>query len=525
MYFDTLGAQPRVKPSREGAMAKKLLINAATEDQLRVAMVEDGVLQEVGMETSARGQISGNIYKAVVDRLDPSLNAAFVDYGGERNGFLPADDVHPKWYKDQAKKEGNGTPPIRKILGRNQQLIVQVSQDPRGQKGALLTTFISFPGRFLVLMPYKAKNGVSRKIQDEAERERLKKLLDEINPSEDMGFIARTAAEGKSKNELQREARALRRLWQGIAEKAKKATAPALLYQESNLAIRTIRDYLSPDVDEIMVDDPKLFGEIQEFFKATMPKLTKIVKLYEEKTPLFNKYQIEEQIESIHEPQVKLKSGGTIVITPTEALVAIDVNTGKTTLREDPETTAFKTNLEAAQEIARQLRLRDLGGLIVVDFIDMENKKHRAEVEKAFKEAFKGDKARVRMSRISQFGLIEMSRQRLKPPIESRAFDPCPLCKGTGKVKSAQARALQVLRKIQGAAAKKNLLRVEGELPQSTGRYLLNDLRRDLADLEREFGVKVVLEVQPSLPCQEAKLRLYRAKKGGEGETVEEIRL
>jgi ribonuclease E len=506
-------------------MSKKMLINAAAEDQLRVAIVEDGFLQEVGMETSARGQIAGNIYKAVVDRLDPSLNAAFVDYGGERNGFLPADDVHPKWYRGQPRKEGNGSLPIKKILERNQHILVQVSQDPRGHKGALLTTYISFPGRFLVLMPYRAKNGVSRKIEDEQERERLKKLLDEINPSEEVGFIARTAAEGKSKNELQREAKALRRLWQGIAEKAKKATPPALLYQESNLAIRTIRDYLSPDVDEILVDDPGLFEEIQEFFKATMPKLAKMVKLYKDRTPLFNKYQIEEQIESIHEPQVRLKSGGTIVITPTEALVAIDVNTGKTTVREDPETTAFKTNLEAAQEIARQLRLRDLGGLIVVDFIDMENKKNRAEVEKTFREAFKGDKARVRMSRISQFGLLEMSRQRLKPPLESRAFDQCPLCKGGGKVKSPEAQALQVLRKIQGAAAKKNLLRVEGELPQSTGRYLLNELRKDLSDTEREFGIKILLDIQPGFPSQEATLRLYRAKKGGEGESVEEIRI
>lgn len=506
-------------------MSKKMLINAASEDQLRVAMVEDGVLQEVGMETTARGQISGNIYKALVDRLDPSLNAAFVDYGGERNGFLPADEVHPKWYKGQLKKEGNGSPPIRKILERNQQIIVQVSQDPRGHKGALLTTFVSFPGRFLVLMPYRAKNGVSRKILDEHERERLKKLLDEINPSEETGFIARTAAEGRSKNELQREAKSLRRLWQGIAEKAKKLSPPALLYQESNLAIRTIRDYLSPDVEEILVDDPKLFEEIREFFKATMPKAAKMVKLYKEKTPLFNKCQVEEQIESIHDPQVRLKSGGTIVITPTEALVAVDVNTGKTTLREDPETTAFKTNLEAAEEIARQLRLRDLGGLIVVDFIDMENRKNRAEVEKALKEAFKKDKARVRISRISQFGLLEMSRQRLKPPLESRAFDPCPLCRGAGRVKSPEAQALQVLRKIQGAAAKKNLLRVEGELPQRTGRYLLNELRKDLAETEKDFGIKIVLDLHPGLASQKATLRLYRSKKGAEGENVEEIHL
>jgi ribonuclease E len=506
-------------------MAKKMLINGAAEDQIRVAIVEDGVLHEIGLEATSRGQISGNIYKAVVTRLDPSLNAAFVDFGGERNGFLPADDVHPKWHKGQAKKENNGPQPIKKILDRNQHLLVQVSQDPRGHKGALLTTYVSFPGRYLVLMPYKAKNGVSRKIESEAERERLKKLLDEINPSEDMGFIARTASENRTKSELMREVRAMRRLWQNIAQKAKKATPPELLYQDTNIAIRTIRDYLSSDVDEILVDDPGLYAEIQEFFKATMPRHAKILKLYKDKTPLLNKYQIEEQIESIHDQEVRLKSGGTIVINPTEALVAIDVNTGKSSIREDPETTAYKTNLEAAQEIARQLRMRDLGGLIVVDFIDMENKKNRTDVEKTFKEAFKGDKARVRMCRISPLGLLEMSRQRLRPTLESRAFDLCPQCRGTGRVKSAESLALQILRKIQGAAAKKNLLRVEGELPVSTASHLLNELRSDLASLEQGFGIKILLNIQTGPGPQQAVLKLVRNKKGGEGESVEEVRL
>jgi ribonuclease E len=506
-------------------MPKKMLINAAAEDEIRVAIVDEGFIQELGVETTRRGQISGNIYKAVVTRLDPSLNAAFVDFGGERNGFMPADEVHPKWFKGGAKKEEEGPPLIRKILDRNQHILVQVSQDPRGQKGALLTTFLSFPGRHLVLMPYKAKNGVSRKIQDDKERERLKKLLDEINPSDDMGFIARTVAQEKAKNELVREVRSLRRLWQSIAGKAKKATPPALIYQESNLAIRTIRDYLSPDVDEVLVDDPDLFVEIQDFFKTTMPRQAKIVKLYKDKTPILNKYQIEEQIQSIYDQQVRLNSGGTIVINPTEALVAIDVNTGRTSIREDPETTVFKINLEAAQEIARQLRLRDLGGLIVVDFIDMESKKHRAEVEKAFKEAFKGDKARVRMSRISPFGLLEMSRQRLRPTLESRAYESCPQCKGSGKVKSAEAHALQILRKIQGAAAKGNLAKVEGEVPIGTATYLLNDLRRELAAVETDHEVRVMLTVQTAPLSQEARLRLFRGKKEGEGESVEELQL
>ncbi len=506
-------------------MPKKMLINAATEDEIRVAIVEDGHLHEIGVEASGRGQISGNIYKAVVVRLEPSLNAAFVDYGGERHGFLPADDVHPKHYKGQARKEGNGPLPINKALERNQHLLVQVSQDPRGQKGALLTTYISFPGRYLVLMPYKAKNGVSRKIQDEEERERLKAILDEINPSDEMGFIARTACEGKGKSEILKDVRTLRRLWQDIAQKSKKATAPALIYQESNLAIRTIRDYLSPDVDEILVDSPDLYVQVQDFFKATMPKQAKMVKLHKEKGPLLNKYQIEEQIESVYERRVRLKSGGTIVVDPTEALVSIDVNTGKTAIREDPETTAFKTNLEAAEEIARQLRLRDLGGLIVIDFIDMESRKHRSDVEKALKDAFKRDKARVRTGRISQFGLLEMSRQRLKPTLESHAYDVCPGCRGSGKVKSAEAQALQIFRRIQGAAVKGNLVRVEGEIPLDTARYLLNDMRADLAALEKDLGVKVRLGIQPTALPQDARLKLVRSRKGGEGESVEDVSL
>ena len=506
-------------------MPKKMLINAATEDEIRVAIVEEGLLQQIGVEGTSRGQISGNIYKGVVTRIEPGLNAAFLDFGGEKNGFLPADQVHPKWYKGQAKKESNGPLPIRDALERSQHLIVQVSQDPRGEKGALLTTYLSLPGRYMVIMPYKAKNGVSRQIKDEKERERLKALLDEINPTEEMGFIARTVAENQTKSELSKEVRSLRRLWESIAQRAKKATPPALVYQESNLAIRTIRDYLSSDVDEILVDSPDLFVEIQDFFKATMPRYTRMVKLHKEPGPLFNKYQIEEQIESIYGHRVRLKSGGTIVIDPAEALVAIDVNTGRTSIREDPENMAYKTNLEAAQEIARQLRLRDLGGLIVVDFIDMESKENRMEVEKAFKEAFKGDKARMRMGRISPFGLLEMSRQRLRPTLESHAYETCPQCKGSGRVKSAEAQALQVYRRIQGAAAKKSLIRVEGELPLETARFLLNEMRSELASLEKDFGVKIDLKFQPAPLSQDAHIRLVRARKTGEGANIEDLHL
>jgi ribonuclease E len=506
-------------------MAKKMLINATTEEEIRVAIVEDGLLQEIGVEAVGRGQIAGNIYKGIVSRIEPSLNAAFVDFGEEKNGFLPADEVHPRFYKGKIKRGNGPSPPIQKILDRNQQILIQVVQDPRGEKGALLTTYISLPGRYLVLMPYRAKNGVSRKIVDEAERERLKKLLDDLNASEEMGLIARTAAENQTKNALAREAKSLRRLWNAISKKAKSASAPALIYQETNLALRTVRDYLTSDVDEILVDSPDLFVEVQDFLKATMPRLRKLVKLHKEKRPLFNKYQIEEQIQSVYDATVRLPSGGTIVIHPTEALVAIDVNTAKTSLREDAETTAFRTNLEAAQEIARQLRLRDLGGLIVIDFIDMENRAHRTEVEKALKEAFKGDKAKVRISKISSFGLLEMSRQRLRPALDSSLFDICPQCKGTGKVKAAAAQALQIYRKIQSAAVRKNLLRVEGELPPNTARYLLNEMRGQLAALEREYGIQIDLTAHPLPLTQEARLRLLRSKRG-EGETlVEEVTL
>lgn len=511
--------------SRRSAMSKKMLINATTPDEIRVAIVENGLLHEVGIETSQQGQISGNIYKGVVTRLEPSLNAAFVDYGGSKNGFLPADEIHPKYYKTSPKRENEGIPPIQKILARNQQLLVQVSQDPRGDKGALLTTYLSIPGRYLVLMPYRSKNGVSRKIADEKERERLKRLIDEINPSDEHGFIVRTAGEGRKKNELVKEAKSLRRLWHNISSKAAKAGAPSLIYQESNLAIRTIRDYLTPDISEILVDNPDLFIQIQDFIKATMPRARKLLKLYREKTPLFDKYRIEQQIESIYNHEVTLPSGGNIVIEPTEALVSIDVNTAKTTVREDYEHTAFKTNLEAAHEIARQLRLRDLGGLIVIDFIDMENRKHRSEVEKALREAFKGDKARVRFSRISSFGLLEMSRQRLRPSLESTGFDICPYCGGGGRVKSSKLQAHQVYRKIQAVAAKKRLLRVEGTLPAETARYLLNEMREHLLALERECEMRINITVHASPLEKGAMLRFVSPSKDSTGEIVEEVHL
>jgi ribonuclease E len=508
---------------REYPMTKKILINAATEDEIRVAVVKDGGLQEIGVEMTGRGQISGNIYKCIVTRLDPRLNAAFVDYGNTRNGFLPASDVHSGLYKTKDRKATHEVPSIRSILERNQQILVQVSQDPRGAKGALLTTMISLPGRYLVLMPYQSKNGVSRKIEEERERERLKKIIDEINASEEFGFIVRTAGKHRNKRELAREARSLKKIWQSIDRKAKKATPPALIYQETNLAIRTIRDYLSHDVEEIFVDSPDLYAEIQDFFKATMPRYKKILKLYKGASPLLNKYQIEDQIESIYDHKVRLKSGGTIVIDSTEAFVAIDINTGKTSIGEDPETTAFQTNLEAAHEIARQLRLRDLGGLIVIDFIDMEVKKHRSEVEKALKEAFKGDKARVRFSRISYFGLLEMSRQRLRPTLESRSYDFCPLCKGSGTVKSAEAQGLQIFRRIQAASSKKNLVRVEGEVPANTARYLLNEMRAELTSLEQHFQIKIDLRVNPSPVSQEAHLKFMRASKKEDGYSEEDV--
>lgn len=483
---------------------KKMLINCASPEESRVAVVEDGILHEIGIETAAKEQIQGNIYKGKVVRLEPRFRAAFVEYGGIRNGFLPQDEIHPRWKLKKEKQDS--TPSIKDLLKRNQEILVQVVQEERGSKGAMLTTYLSVPGRCLVLMPFQSQTGVSKKIDDEGERERLKRIAVEINTKREMGCIVRTAGEGRSKSELSKEYRYLIRLWSKIWGQFSKIPTPSLLYQESNLAIRTIRDYFTPDIDEVVCDNPDMYVSIKDFVKLTMPRYAKIVKLYKDRLPLFSSYQIEEQIESIYDHRVELKSGGSIVIDPTEALVAIDVNTGKTHIRAKAEETVFRTNIEAATEIARQLRLRDLGGLIVIDFIDMEDKKHLSKVERGLREAFRGDKAKVRFSKISRFGLLEMSRQRLHPDLQSTVYVPCQHCNGIGMVKSHEAQALYCLRKIQTMACKQKISRLVAEIPMETAHYLLNEKRETLIALEKENGIKIEIKGEDSTNVRDINL-------------------
>ncbi|MCZ6872970.1 MAG: Rne/Rng family ribonuclease [bacterium] len=474
-------------------MKKKMLINVADEEESRVAIVEDGTLEEFTIEVSSREQIKGNIYNGIVVKVEPSLQAAFIDYGGRRHGFLPMGEIHENWHSEESRSgDRERRPRIQDALKRNQKILLQVTKEEMGNKGASLSTYISLPGRYLVLMPASGTTGgVSRKIEDEEERKKLKDVITQLNPPSDMGIIVRTAGLNRNKTELQRDFTYLQRLWTSIHEKSQESPAPALIYQEHDLVLRSIRDYFTPDIQEVLIDHREVYLRARDFFQAVMPRYQGRVKLYRERKPLFAKYQLEEQIEAIYTHKVELKSGGSIVIDPTEALVSIDVNSGRATKEKGIEETAFKTNLEAAQEVARQLRLRDLGGLIVVDFIDMRTLKHIQEVEKALRQAVKRDKARTQLSRISQFGLLELSRQRLKPTIIEGNYLQCPHCEGSGLIKSAISLALLVLRRIRTEAARENLESVNAVLPMETAAYLLNQKRKELFQLEEDYRITI----------------------------------
>lgn len=475
-------------------MSKKMLINATHPEENRVAIVEDGILTELDIEIAGKEQTKGNIYKAVVVRVEPGLQAAFVDYGAERLGFLQMGDIHPSLFKPT---EDKGRPRITDILRRGQELLVQVVKEERGTKGAALTTFLSLPGRFMVLMPDSDTKGVSRKIEDEPQRKKLKAAMASLDLPEHMGYIVRTAGIGQTNEELKRDFDYLVRVWENLQAQSRQAKAPALIYKESNLVIRSIRDYFSAEMDEVLVDDPKVCQEAKEFFQQVMPEFARLVKLHQERRPIFSRYQIEEQIETIVKNKVTLPSGGSIVIDSTEALVAVDVNSGKMAGEQGVEGTAYKTNLEAADEVGRQLRLRDLGGLIVIDFIDMRDRKHMREVEKRLKDALKNDKARVTIGKISQFGLLEMSRQRIKAALAEGSYLPCPHCQGTGRVKNVEAQTVALLRKIHAGIAKGHIGRIEAEIPLEVATHLLNAKREELLDLERGNQVTIFVKGRP----------------------------
>ncbi|MFH2099336.1 MAG: Rne/Rng family ribonuclease, partial [Pseudomonadota bacterium] len=447
-------------------------------------------LEGFNIETTAREIIRGNVYKGTIVRVEPSLQAVFVEYGGERHGFLQKQEIHPDYYQETS----TGGTSVSEVLRPGQDLLVQVTKDPIMKKGAMLTTYISLAGRFLVLMPGSKGRGVSRQIEDEKERDRLKELVDSANLPENFGVIVRTASEGCNKTMMTKDIRSLMRLWKDLKKKGMEEKAPALLYKERSLSIRSLRDYFTPDVTSILVDDPGIFEEIREFMHIISPRRADVVKLHKDPKPIFSKHQLEEQIASIYNSRVSLKSGGSVVIVPTEALVSVDVNSGKSTREASVEKTATQTNLEAAEEVARQLRLRDLGGLIVVDFIDMRDAKHRSAVEKAMREHTKIDKARIKVGKISQFGLMEMSRQRINPSIEYGSYTECPHCKGRGMVPSTETLALSFLRKVRLESLKPEVTLVEGTLPVNVADYLLNKKRKELAELESRREISIVVQ-------------------------------
>jgi ribonuclease E len=468
-----------------------MLFNATQQEELRVAIVEGQKLVDLDIESAAREQRKSNIYKAIITRIEPSLEAAFVDYGEERHGFLPFKEVAKAYFRQGVDV---GRARIQDALTEGQDIIVQVEKDERGNKGAALTTFISLAGRYLVLMPNNPRGGgVSRRVEGE-DRNELRDTIDQLVVPEGMSVIARTAAIGRTVEELQWDLNYLMQLWSAIDGAGKEPSQkPYLIYLESSLVIRAIRDYFQPDIGEILIDTEEIYDQAVAFMQTVMPANVAKVKLYRDDVPLFSRFQIEHQIESAYGRHVNLPSGGAIVIDHTEALVSIDVNSARSTKGHDIEETAFRTNMEAAEEVARQLRLRDLGGLIVVDFIDMESQKNQREVENRFRESLRHDRARVQIGKISRFGLMELSRQRLQPSLEETAHISCPRCGGTGFIRGTESTALHVLRIIQEEAMKENTGAVHAQVPVDVASFLLNEKRAEIQKLEARIKVNIVL--------------------------------
>ncbi|MBE0575708.1 MAG: Rne/Rng family ribonuclease [Desulfuromonadales bacterium] len=495
-------------------MSKKMLVNATLPEENRVAIVEDGILTELDIEVAGREPSKGNIYKAVVVRVETGLQAAFVDYGAERLGFLQIDEINYTTVKpDYKPAEDVRRPRINDLLHRGQELLVQITKEERGTKGAALTTYLSLAGRYMVLMPGSQTRGVSRKAESDSQRKELKKAMSSLDLAEGIGYIVRTAALDQTREELERDYLYLIRLYESIKELEQKSKAPALIYKESNLMIRSIRDYFTTDMDEVMIDDPLVFKEAKDFFQMVMPDQVKLVKLHQERRPIFSRYQIEDQIETLNHNKVNLPSGGSIVIDPTEALVAIDVNSGKMASEQGVEATATKTNLEAATEIGRQLRLRDLGGLIVIDFIDMRERKNMRQVENQVKKSLENDKARVNVGRISKFGLLELSRQRIKAALTQGSYLPCPHCHGSGHLKSPESQAVSLLRKIHASAAKGQVSRIDAKLPMEVAAYLLNNNREELVDMERRYQLQIHIHGNRDFLADQVEIEIQKKEK------------
>ena len=481
-------------------MTIKMLINAVESEEYRIALVKDGLLDGFHIETAATEQRIGNIYKGTVERVEPSLQACFVNFGSDRNGFLPYSEIHPEYYSEgQGEAKEQPLLPIEKTIKKGQELLVQVTKEMPGRKGAYLTTYLSLASRYLVLMP-GSTGGVSKKIEDEKERLRLKSIMTNLKVPEEIGYIVRTAAMKQNKRELSRDLNGLLRMWRSIKENVENANPGTLVHKEEDICLRTLRDYFSSEISEVLVDDKEIYGKVRKYMRIISPRHIRRAKLYKDRRPIFAHYEIEKQIETIYSSRVPLKSGGSIVIDPTEALIAIDVNSGRGRSGKSIEHTAYTVNIEAASEIARQLRLRDMGGLVVIDFIDMKDKKHIREVEKEIREKSKEDRAKIDMGHISKFGLLELSRQRLRPSIESRSYQVCNYCQGRGIVLSVEAAAVSFLRQIWMGVSNKGVVQVRGVLPADVATYLQNRKRKELAELETRYDVGINLQGDPSLP-------------------------
>ena len=469
---------------------KRMLFNATQAEELRVAIVDGQKLIDLDIESANKEQRKSNIYKAVITRIEPSLEAAFVDYGAERHGFLPFKEISRSYFKpgvDVSKAR------IQDVLSNGQELIVQVEKDERGNKGAALTTYVSLAGRYLVLMPNNPRGGgVSRRVEGE-DRQELREVMDQLVVPSGASLIARTAGIGRNHEELQWDLNYLLQLWTAIDGAAKAQGGAFLIYQESSLVIRAIRDYFHAEIGEILIDTDDIYDQAQQFMAHVMPGTVNRVKRYRDDVPLFSRFQIEHQIESAYSRQVTLPSGGAIVIDHTEALVSVDVNSGRATKGSDIEETAFRTNCEAADEIARQLRLRDLGGLIVIDFIDMESTKNQREVENRLRDALRHDRARVQTGKISRFGLLELSRQRLRPALAETSYITCPRCTGTGHIRSTESAALHILRILEEEAMKENTGALHCQVPVDVGTFLLNEKRVDISRIELRHRVNLVI--------------------------------
>ena len=480
-------------------MKQEMLINAVHAEQKRMAIIEDGKLVDFNIQMSVREPITGNIYKGVVQKVERGLQAAFVNYGGSRDGFLPLRDVSPDYFSE-ARENG------RSGLKHGQEILVQVLREVSERKGALLTSYISLPGRYLVLLPKKQSSGISRKIEDEAERKHLKELVSQIKVDEDMGFIVRTAGMSRTKQELSRDYQHLLRLWKEIVKRIETTPGPALIYQEGDFGVRSLRDYFTSEIEQIWVDDVETFRKMRAYCKAVVPRNLKMIRLYKDVTPLFDRYRLEEQIRVIYQERVDLKSGGYILIEPTEAMITIDVNSGRGSNKRNVEETAYQTNIEAAEEIARQLRLRDLGGLIVIDFIDMADRKHDAEVEKTFKKALSVDRARIQLAHISKFGILELSRQKKQSTIQEISYTQCPYCKGAGVRPSLEYTALSAFRKVESQAVKKTYAALRVSLPCEVCTYLSNQKRSELHKLETLYDMTIHLTGKADMAWDEVRI-------------------